>query len=170
MTDDEMKTLRVSTEAFHNDGGLDAFREIFGREILGIEIDPLEGHPLAIDLTLRSLPGFAMASGTLSPMRNRHTPALLDNDDVVLVVMQSGVGEVNQYGRVAMVNEGEAVLTANGAEATFTGLTSTRVDQFTAQPKPAGAACCRYRCLDRAADCEKQPCPEAHGGLRHDAQ
>jgi len=42
-------------------------------------------------------------------------------------VMQSGVGEVNQYGRVAMVNEGEAVLTANGAEATFTGLTSTRV-------------------------------------------
>jgi hypothetical protein len=68
-------------------------------------------HPLAIDLTLRSLPGFAMASGTLSPMRNRHTPALLDNDDVVLVVMQSGVGEVSQYGRVAMVNEGEAVLT-----------------------------------------------------------
>jgi hypothetical protein len=127
MTDDEMKTLRVSTEAFHDDGGLDAFREIFGREILGIEIDPLEGHPLAIDLTLRSLPGFAMASGTLSPMRNRHTPALLDNDDVVLVVMQSGVGEVSQYGRVAMVNEGEAVLTANGAEATFTGLTSTRV-------------------------------------------
>jgi AraC-like DNA-binding protein len=127
MTDDEMKTLRVSTEAFHNDGGLDAFREIFGREILGIEIDPIEGHPLAIDLTLRSLPGFAMASGTLSPMRNRHTPALLDNDDVVLVVMQSGVGEVSQYGRVAMVNEGEAVLTANGAEATFAGLTSTRV-------------------------------------------
>jgi AraC-like DNA-binding protein len=127
MTDDEMKTLRVSTEAFHNDGGLDAFRETFGREILGIEIDPIEGHPLAIDLTLRSLPGFAMASGTLSPMRNRHTPALLDNDDVVLVVMQSGVGEVSQYGRVAMVNEGEAVLTANGAEATFAGLTSTRV-------------------------------------------
>ena len=127
MTDDEMKTLRVSTEAFHNDGGLDAFREIFGREILGIEIDPLDGHPLAIDLTLRSLPGFAMASGTLSPMRNRHTPALLDNDDVVLVVMQSGVGEVSQYGRVAMVNEGEAVLTANGAEATFAGLTATRV-------------------------------------------
>ena len=127
MTDDEMKTLRVSTEAFDNDGGLDAFREIFGREILGIEIDPLDGHPLAIDLTLRSLPGFAMASGTLSPMRNRHTPALLDNDDVVLVVMQSGVGEVSQYGRVAMVKEGEAVLTANGAQATFTGLTSTRV-------------------------------------------
>jgi AraC-like DNA-binding protein len=130
MTDDEMKTLRVSTGALLGDGDLDAFREIFGREILGIEIDPLDGHPLNIDLTLRSLPGFAMATGSLSPMRNRHTRALLNNDDVVLVVMQSGVGEVSQYGRVATINEGEAVLTANGAEATFTGLTLTRVINF----------------------------------------
>src|ERR1700692_214571 len=127
MPDDEIKKLRITTEAFHEDGGVEAFRETFGREILGIEIDPLDGHPLDINLTLRALPGFAMASGTLSPMRNRHPTALLDNDDVVLVVMQSGVGEVNQYGRVATVSEGEAVLTANGAEATFTGLTSTRV-------------------------------------------
>jgi AraC-like DNA-binding protein len=127
---DEMKTLRVTTDAFQGDGGLDAFREVFGREILGIEIDPLDGHPLHIDLTLRSLPGFAMASGTLSPMRNRHTSALLDNDDVVLVVLQSGVGDVSQYGRVATISEGEAVLTANGAEATFIGRTSTRVINF----------------------------------------
>ncbi|KJC50978.1 hypothetical protein UP09_02645 [Bradyrhizobium sp. LTSP885] len=127
MSDDEMKTLRVTTEAFQGADGIDAFREIFGREILGIEIDPLDGHPLDINLTLRSLPGVAMAAGTLSPMRNRHTSALLDNDDVVLVVMQNGVGEVSQYGRVATVNEGEAVLTANGAEATFIGRTATRV-------------------------------------------
>jgi AraC-like DNA-binding protein len=130
MADDEMKTLRVTTEALHGDGGIDAFREIFGREIFGIEIDPLDGHPLDIHLTLRSLPGFAMAMGSLSPMRNRHIPALPDNDDVVLVVMQSGVGELNQYGRVATINEGEATLTASGAEATFTGRTPTRVINF----------------------------------------
>jgi AraC-like DNA-binding protein len=69
-----------------------------------------------------------MASGTLSPMRNRHTAALLDNDE--LVVLQSGVGEVSQYGRVATIREGEAVLTANGAEATFIGRTLTRVINF----------------------------------------
>ena len=127
MPDDEMKRLRISTEAFQEDGGVEAFREIFGRQILGIEIDPLEGHPLDINLTLRALPGFAMAAGSLSPMRNHHPTSLIDNDDVVLVVMQSGTGEINQYGRIAMVNEGEAVLTANGAEASFTGHTPTRV-------------------------------------------
>ena len=130
MPDDEMKRLRITTEAFHEDGGIEAFREIFGRQILGIEIDPLEGYPLDINLTLRALPGFAMATGSLSPMHNRHTTALVDNDDVVLVVMQSGTGEVNQYGRVATVNEGEAILTANGAEATFIGQTPTRVINF----------------------------------------
>ena len=130
MTDGELRVLRVTSDAFQGDGGLDAFREVFGREILGIEIDPLDGHPLDIDLRLRSLPGFAMASGTLSPMRNRHTSALLDNDDVVLVVLQSGVGDVSQYGRLATISEGEAVLTANGAEATFVGRTATRVINF----------------------------------------
>ena len=130
MPDDELKRLRISTEAFHEDGGVEAFREVFGRQILGIEIDPLEGHPLDINLTLRALPGFAMAAGSLSPMRNHHPTTLVDNDDVVLVVMQSGTGEINQYGRIAMVNEGEAVLTANGTEATFTGHTLTRVINF----------------------------------------
>ncbi|MBU6461405.1 MAG: helix-turn-helix transcriptional regulator [Bradyrhizobium sp.] len=129
MTDDEIRTLRVTT-GFQGDGGLNVFREVFGREILGIEIDPLDGHPLDIDLTLRSLPGFAMASGTMSPMRTRHTPGLLDNDDLILLVLQSGVGEVSQYGRVATINEGEAVLTANGAEAIFIGRTATRVINF----------------------------------------
>ena len=99
------------------DDGAEAFRETFGRTILGIEIDPLGGHPLEIDLTLRALPDFAMATGSLSPMHNPHTSALIDNDHVVLLVMQSGAGEVSQHGRTATVGEGEAVLTANGTVA-----------------------------------------------------
>ena len=112
MTNDEIRTPRATTGC-QGDGGLDTFREVFGREILGIEIDPLDGHPLDIDLTLRSLPGFAMGSGTLSPMRTRHTPGLRDNDDLILLVLQSGVSEVSQHGRVATINEGEAIQLPN---------------------------------------------------------
>jgi AraC-like DNA-binding protein len=125
--DDEIKTLRVTSGSLRGSDGEDAFREIFGRKILGIEIDPLGGRKLEIDLTLRALPGFAMAAGSLSPMRNRHTSALIDNDDLVLVVMQDGTGEVSQHGRTATVRAGEAVLTANGSVATFSGHTPTRV-------------------------------------------
>ena len=45
-------------------------------------------------------------------------------------MLQSGVSEVSQYGRVATINEGEAILTANDAEAIFIGRTATRVINF----------------------------------------
>jgi AraC-like DNA-binding protein len=125
--DDEIKTLRVASGSLGSGDGEEAFRETFGRKILGIEIDPLDDHPVEIDLTLRALPGFAMATGALSPMRNRHTSALIDNDDFVLVVMQDGSGEVSQHGRTTAIRAGEAVLTANGTVATFSGFTPTRV-------------------------------------------
>jgi AraC-like DNA-binding protein len=130
MPNDELRSLRVSTEPFRGSSGVEAFLEIWGREILRMEMTPLDGHPLDIDLLLRSLPGFALASGSLSPMRNHHTSALVDNDDLILVVMQRGTGEVSQHGRVAMVAAGQAVLTSNGAPATFSGLTPTHVVNF----------------------------------------
>ena len=130
MPDNELKTLRVTNESRGGRREVEAFLEIWGREILRMEMTPLENHPLDIDLLLRSLPGFALASGSLSPMRNHHTSALVDNDDLVLVVVQRGVGEVSQHGRVAMVAAGQAVLTSNGAPATFSGLTPTHVVNF----------------------------------------
>lgn len=130
MPEDEVKRLRVTTQAFQKNDGIEEFREVFGRKILGIEIDPLDGQPLEIDFTLRSLPGVAMATGSLSPVCNRHVAALIDNDDLVLAVVQRGVGELHQYGRVTTVNEGEAVLTANGAVATFAGPVPTRMINF----------------------------------------
>ncbi len=110
--------------------GLEAFLEIWGREILRMEMEPLDDHPLDVNLTLRVLPRFAMASGSLSPMCNRHTDALVDNDDLVLVLIERGSGAVHQHGRAAHVAEGEAVLTANGEGGTFAGLTPTRVVNF----------------------------------------
>jgi AraC-like DNA-binding protein len=131
--DNEITTLRVVSGPLQGDDGAEAFRETFGRKILGIEIAPVDGHPIEIDLTIRALPGFAMASGSLSPMHNRHTSALIDNDDVVLVVLQHGVGEVSQHGRTSVVGEGEAVLTANGTVATFSA------------PRPTGVINLRLR-------------------------
>src|ERR1700756_4269353 len=62
-------------------------------------------------------------------------------------LMQSGMGEVNQYGRVATVHEGEAVLTANGAEATFTGQTPTvrPPERYVRAPEISPAPACVRR-------------------------
>ena len=115
----ELLQFRISSAPFAASGQLDAFIEVWGRKMMRFEIEPLNGHPLRIDATLRSLPNFAMANGPRSPMRVHRTAELIDHDDLHLIVVAQGTGELSQYGRVATIGAGEAILTANGAPAIF---------------------------------------------------
>ncbi|MFH1345597.1 MAG: AraC family transcriptional regulator [Pseudomonadota bacterium] len=124
---DELTTLRLSADAFSDRDRVEAFREVFGHAILRIDIEPLQGSALRAEMLLRAFSGFGMASGSLSPMRNRHAPNLIDNDDLVLVAMQNGLGTLEQRGRRIEIGEGQVALTANGEPATFTGHTHTQV-------------------------------------------
>ncbi|HVZ15249.1 MAG TPA: helix-turn-helix transcriptional regulator [Bauldia sp.] len=126
----ELQSLRVTTAAGRGKRDVEEFLEVWGRSILRMEMDAIDGAPLEVDLTLRALPRLAVASGSLSPMCNRHTEALVDNDDFILVVIERGAAEMRQHGRIVPVGNGEAVLTANGAAGSFAGLTPTRVINF----------------------------------------
>jgi AraC-like DNA-binding protein len=130
MERDELIELRLSTEPFAKSGQIDAFLEVWSRHILRMEMDSVDGQPLELDMRIRSLPDFAMAAGALSPMRNRHTTGLIDNDDLVLVVVEKGTAEVSQYGRAATIGDGDAALTANGAPASLLGLKPCRVINY----------------------------------------
>ena len=123
----ELKTLRISTPAFPGRDGIEEFREIFGRAILRIEMDMVDNTPFEADMVLRAIPDLAIATGQLSPMRNRHSSGLLDNDDLVLVIMRRGFGSIERSGHTSEVREGDVALTANGEPAVFTGHTRTQV-------------------------------------------
>lgn len=125
VTDGQVSVLNASTGAGR--GSIEAFRERFGRAILGIDMLPLDDEPLRCEMTLRAIPDLAVATGALSPMRNEHRAALAGNDDFVLVLMTAGTGELRARGRVVTVRSGEAVLSANGEAATFIGHTPTRL-------------------------------------------
>lgn len=119
--------LRISSADLPERDRIEAFREVFGRTILNIEMNPLEGQSLDVDMMLRGLEGFGIASGRLSPMRNRHLSNLADNDDLVLVMLEAGRAVAEQCGRKAEITGGEAVLTANGEKGQFTGYSETRL-------------------------------------------
>lgn len=125
--DNELKTLRISTSAFSASDSAEEFREVFGRNIMRIEMEPIAGAALEADMVLRSLPGLGMAVGRLSPMRNTHCSELIDSDDLVLVIMRSGFGSIEQNGRTTEVREGDVALAANGEPAIFTGHSPTHV-------------------------------------------
>ncbi|HEY4141353.1 MAG TPA: AraC family transcriptional regulator [Pseudolabrys sp.] len=131
--DGEVQTLVVSSAQFpHQD--IEAFREVFGRAIMRLEIDPLEGYPLDIEMTVRALPNVGIAYGRLSPTRNTHPGELIDNDAPLLVIVKAGSGTLHQEGREGSVSTGEGILTSNGCAGTFLGhvpskLLSVRLDR-----------------------------------------
>jgi AraC-like DNA-binding protein len=127
---DDPGILRISTRGFPEHERIEAFREIFGRAIIRIEMDPVPDSPFYADLTLRALPGLGMGSGFASPMRVRHTAELIDNDDPVLAIIQAGSGTVEQRGREATISAGQAILTTNGDAGTFTKHTAVRLMNF----------------------------------------
>ena len=103
------------------------FRDVFARTILDIDMEPLGDAPLDVEMSMHGLDGLGMASGRLSPMRNRHSAGAGANDDLVLVALLDGSGTVEQCGRHVDVKKGQAVLTTNGADGVFTGHSATRL-------------------------------------------
>lgn len=119
--------FRISTDGFEGPDALEAFRETLGRAILQLEINPIDGIPLNIDMSVRSLTGLGIAFGRFSPTRNHHTPSLIANDDLVLVVITSGSRSFLHAKREGTVVRGEAVLTRAGEAGTFFGQWSSTV-------------------------------------------
>lgn len=118
---DEVQTLLVSSAQFPGQDRLEAFREGFGKTIMRIEIDPLEGHPLDIEMKVRALPNVAVAFGRLSPTHNTHPGSLIDNDAPVLIIAKTGSGTLQQEGRIDTISDGQAILTSNGLPGKFWG-------------------------------------------------
>lgn len=122
-----MDTLRISTAALPEPHRLEAFRELFGKTILKIEIEPTSRPGFSADMRLQALPGLGIGAGALSAMQNRRPASLVDDDGLVLVMLAAGTATARQFGREQTISAGEAIMTANDAPATFVGHTPTKL-------------------------------------------
>jgi AraC-like DNA-binding protein len=86
----------------------------------------LQDEPLELDILLRALPGLAIATITTSPILSSHTSMMIDNDDPVIVVNQSGSATYKQNGHETTIGPGEAILTTSGLPGTAVGHTTRR--------------------------------------------
>lgn len=127
MSDDTIQTMHLRSAHFSGPGRIEEFRETYGRELMRLEIEPLPGHPLEIDFTVQAFAGFSIASGWLTPTRNIHTPAMLDDDDVILILTPEGCGTLKQLGREVTIADGAATFTSNGAPGEFLGNVKSRL-------------------------------------------
>ena len=106
-------TQRFSTEAFAPRERVPVWRELFGRTISRLELEPLSDSELMAQATLRRLPGLGLVSMASAELRYQKLASLIDNDDVILAILDTGRWSSHQLGREVTLFPGDAALCSN---------------------------------------------------------
>ena len=113
--------LRLSTAALPVRERVPFWREVFGRRIVHVDIEPLADAPFEASATLRALPGLRSLSCTSTAARTHRTGTLLaDGDDgFALLINVSGTLAASQLGRDVTLRAGEAAVFLHAEPATM---------------------------------------------------
>ncbi|WP_245475877.1 AraC family transcriptional regulator [Mesorhizobium sp. M7A.F.Ca.US.006.01.1.1] len=101
-------SFRLMTDALPERDRVEVMREVYGRTVLKVDLDPL--GPTHVDMQARALPGLGIATGTCSEFRVHHSTSLIDSDDLVLLVALHGASVMKHRGREEPVGNGQALM------------------------------------------------------------
>jgi AraC-like DNA-binding protein len=116
----------ISTRDLPEKNRLAMWREIYGRGIANVDIEPIGDTPFHADVTFNLLPNVSIATGSRSPAHYHATPELVargGKDMIVLSVLRSGVASATQFGKELIDGIGSASVLTPTAPSTSTLLT-----------------------------------------------
>jgi AraC-like DNA-binding protein len=117
----EVSTLHFSTDRFPANERAGIVREVYGRHLLRLDIEPLTDAPFRYDMIVRLLPGLDIMSAVHSPFRMRRTLDLVSDGKDTLTLLMSAVPTVaSQLGREVTVAAGDAIVLSGGDVASYT--------------------------------------------------
>lgn len=95
---------------FPDEKRLAMWREVYGRGIANVDIEPMSDAPFHADVTFNLLPNVAIAAGSRSPAHYRVTHELLkDGRDIIAVsILRSGEASATQFGQELIGGVGSA--------------------------------------------------------------
>lgn len=104
--------LSISTAQFAPQERLPYWREVFGRAVLNLDIDPQDDASFHCEATLNALPGLSLAELTTSAARVARTRDLITDGktDFCISIPREGTAFASQLGREASLAEGGGVL------------------------------------------------------------
>jgi AraC-like DNA-binding protein len=104
--------LRFSTDELPERDRLPTMREVYGRLMARLDIEPVRDTRLHFQVVARVLPGLIVSTSSKSPVISKRTRELLadGNDDVILAVSPAAGNVVAQVGRELVSSSGEANL------------------------------------------------------------
>ncbi len=108
-----VSTFRVSTRDFAKREQLTAWREIFGRTVCNLDIDPVTADRFTSEATGWRLPGLGMLTGSTSGVRLTHSRELIVDDDLSFMTGPMPKWTARQLDRHAVLGPGDGVLMHN---------------------------------------------------------
>ncbi|MGY8683700.1 AraC family transcriptional regulator [Bradyrhizobium sp. UFLA05-153] len=119
------RRARVSTDDFPQAKRLQMWREVYGRGIANIDIEPIGDEPFHADVTFNLLPNVSIAAGSRSPAHYRVSKELATKgkDLVAISVLRSGRASATQFGKELISGVGSASVIAPLDPSTSTMLT-----------------------------------------------
>ena len=142
--------FQFSTDAFSQRERITAWRELVGRSIVNVDIEPLDAGRLRAEATACLLPGLGLIFAYSDAHRCIHPRALIKDDDLSFMAVSASRWTASQLGRHPTLGPGEGVLMSNADVGSMT-LAASRFAAF-AVPRAAIAALVPDWGHDRAAD------------------
>ena len=104
-------SLVLSTTALPARDRLPVWRDVFGRTMVRLDIEPVKGTSFHAEGTLLSLPGAAFASVTTTPVRVSRTQELIAADmaDMMFLIIADTPLHIVQSGREQFLEAGDAI-------------------------------------------------------------
>lgn len=117
-----VKPIRLSTRDLPQRDRTAIWREVVGRSVLRLDIEPLPSAAVEADLTLHVFPGLVFAQAEMWGARERRTRELLSdgNDTLGFVLNISGPMLASNEDRELTLGDGDAVLMSSAEVGTFT--------------------------------------------------
>ena len=114
-------TVRFSTADLPENMRVATWREHYGHTVLRADIEPADDALLDATVASRALPGLQLVSGRFTAARIIRTREMIvdGNDDLSLLVNQSGNVTVYARGREVTLRENDAVLISSGEAVVF---------------------------------------------------
>jgi AraC-like DNA-binding protein len=112
--DEAFHTIRISTDSIAKKHRVEVAREIFGRQILRLELKESGDTPFKADLKLQALHGLRIVTGPFEAARISRSRSLLSdgNDDIFLTANHTGPFGVSQRGTEFMLGTCESVFSS----------------------------------------------------------
>jgi AraC-like DNA-binding protein len=131
--------LQFSTKAFATPEGLAAWREVFGRTVCNLDIEPLEPESFCSDATACQLPGLGVLFAASGAMDLAHTRELIADDDLSFMAAPTCRFIATQSGRTVELESGAGVLMNNAEVGAMRLLAPSRFVTFRVPRAPIAA-------------------------------